>query len=254
MRAFRCSEREPAGGRGDSTPLLSEGGCDERDRLPHRRRALRGAWLRRRQIARLLRRDVKTIGRHLGNALREELSGRRGPSCRIFCDSCPRRRFLDRDGALLAERGTGASGKQLDAPPLSSAGMPGPEAGTARALPGKEMRARPPEQSGPLKPCGFAIRTELSQSQAVRQGCAGCRLSLAGCGYWARAPCEQHSKQRHNGRIPRAICALRRLLELRPARPDRRLPGRLRPHPGCRASSRRPCSKGAAAPPAGAAR
>lgn len=91
-------------------------------------------------------------------------SGRRGPAVAFF-DSCPRRCSRERDGALFTERGTGASRKQRGTPPLSSARMPGPEAGTARVLPGKEMRARPPEQSGPLKPCGFAIRVNYPRAR-----------------------------------------------------------------------------------------
>ena len=36
-------------------------------------------WLSRQQLARLFGRDVKTIGKHVGNALREELAGSEAP-------------------------------------------------------------------------------------------------------------------------------------------------------------------------------
>ena len=36
-------------------------------------------WLSRHQLAQLFGRDVKTIGKHVGNALREELAGSEGP-------------------------------------------------------------------------------------------------------------------------------------------------------------------------------
>ena len=47
-------------------------------------------WLNRNQIAELFDRDVKTIGKHINNALREELE--RISNCRKICDSWKRRR------------------------------------------------------------------------------------------------------------------------------------------------------------------
>ena len=43
-------------------------------------------WLNRNQIAELFDRDVKTIGKHINNALKEELE--RIFSCRKICDNC----------------------------------------------------------------------------------------------------------------------------------------------------------------------
>lgn len=43
-------------------------------------------WLNRQQLALLFGRDIKTIGKHVGNALREELNG--VFSCRKICDNC----------------------------------------------------------------------------------------------------------------------------------------------------------------------
>ena len=42
-------------------------------------------WLNRQQLALLFGRDIKTIGKHVGNALREELNGFQ---CRKICDNC----------------------------------------------------------------------------------------------------------------------------------------------------------------------
>ena len=47
-------------------------------------------WLNRNQIAELFDRDVKTIGKHINNALKEELE--RIFNCRKICDSSKRRR------------------------------------------------------------------------------------------------------------------------------------------------------------------
>ena len=41
-------------------------------------------WLNRSQLAELFGRDIKTIGKHIGNALKEELDGIRGG--RKICD------------------------------------------------------------------------------------------------------------------------------------------------------------------------
>lgn len=42
-------------------------------------------WLNRNQLAELFGRDVKTIGKHINNALKEELDDSVG---RKFCDNC----------------------------------------------------------------------------------------------------------------------------------------------------------------------
>lgn len=42
-------------------------------------------WLNRKQLAELFGRDVKTIGKHINNALKEELDHSVG---RKFCDNC----------------------------------------------------------------------------------------------------------------------------------------------------------------------
>ena len=49
-------------------------------------------WLNRNQIAELFDRDVKTIGKHINNALKEELE--RIFSCRKICDNCSRWKIL----------------------------------------------------------------------------------------------------------------------------------------------------------------
>ena len=45
-------------------------------------------WLNRQQMAILFTRDIKTIGKHINNALQEELSD--FSSCRKICDNCQR--------------------------------------------------------------------------------------------------------------------------------------------------------------------
>ena len=45
-------------------------------------------WLTRGQMASLFERDIKTIGKHINNALNEELSSSAG---RKICDNCRRR-------------------------------------------------------------------------------------------------------------------------------------------------------------------
>ena len=47
-------------------------------------------WLNRNQMAELFERDVKTIGKHVNNALKEEFAGS-DRNCRKFCDSSKRR-------------------------------------------------------------------------------------------------------------------------------------------------------------------
>ena len=48
-------------------------------------------WLNRQQLSELFNRDVKTIGKHINNALKEELIGWTS-NCRKFCDSSKGRR------------------------------------------------------------------------------------------------------------------------------------------------------------------
>ena len=50
-------------------------------------------WLNRQQLYVLFDRDIKTIGKHVNNALKEERIGRNF-SCRKFCDNCRRRKNL----------------------------------------------------------------------------------------------------------------------------------------------------------------
>lgn len=45
-------------------------------------------WINRQQMAELFDRDVKTIGKHITNALKEEL--KRNSNCRKICDSSTR--------------------------------------------------------------------------------------------------------------------------------------------------------------------
>ena len=44
-------------------------------------------WLNRNQISTLFERDVKTIGKHINNALKEELDGQNSVVAKI-CDNC----------------------------------------------------------------------------------------------------------------------------------------------------------------------
>lgn len=44
-------------------------------------------WLNREQLAMLFDRDIKTIGKHINNALNEELDN---SGCRKICDNCKR--------------------------------------------------------------------------------------------------------------------------------------------------------------------
>ena len=53
-------------------------------------------WLTQAQMARLFDRDVKTIGKHINNALKEELSV---SSYRKICDNC--QRWQDISSGLL---------------------------------------------------------------------------------------------------------------------------------------------------------
>ena len=61
-------------------------------------------WLNRNQMAELFERDVKTIGKHINYALKEELSGAikwGNFSCRKICDNCEGKKRIE-DAALVA--------------------------------------------------------------------------------------------------------------------------------------------------------
>ena len=51
-------------------------------------------WLNRQQLSVLFDRDIKTIGKHVNNALKEELAGISVVANRKFCDNCRRRKNL----------------------------------------------------------------------------------------------------------------------------------------------------------------